>query len=117
MDEMFFMQTQISVGNQDLTLFEESIRRDQSTALVDDTTSRRKTARTRLSQRFLLMEPENEYSQAPFAERGYLEPPQTGGSMRLPFAQVVDVRQYFLSKIHQALIPSILLTIESVGLC
>jgi hypothetical protein len=117
MDEMFFVQIQISVGNQDFTLFEESIRRDQSTEFVDDTTSRRKTARTRSSQRFLLMEPENENPQAPFAERGYLEPPQTGGSMRLPFAHVVDVRQDFLSKIHQALIPAILLTSESVGLC
>ncbi len=117
MDEMFFVQTQISVGNLDFTLFEESIGRDQSTEFVDNTTSRRKTARTRSSQRFLRLEPENENSQAPFAERGYLEPPQTGGSMRPPFAHVVDVRQYFLSKTHQALIPSILLTSESVGVC
>src|SRR5436309_4848394 len=80
--------------------------RDQSTEFGDDTASRRKTARTRSSQRFLLLWPENENPQAPFAERGYLEPPQAGGSMRLPFAHVLDVRQDFLSKREQALIPS-----------
>ena len=55
--------------------------------------------------------------QSPHAKRGYLELPQAGGSIRLPFTYEVDVRQYFLSKTYQALISSIVLTIETVSLC